>query len=514
MLCSEQVSTWRQRGFVLVPELLDISEVLPDMQRMYPPDVACVPDFGSGQLQNQFPFASRALNRISVHPILLSCVRQLLGVRNIRLIQSVAWAKYGEHLKGPDSNRDQRMHMDYGNNMWTHPPSWYAPNIVAAIVYYSNTFDTGGATSVVPRSGPDDFIYTTPYSHMPGIGGIPFANDRLTAEQHMQGESASIRQACYAREHTLPAPSGSVLFYRMDTWHRGTPVLEGKVRYVHNLAWRRADSEGISNWNSGFTRKMYRGHLERFISSLTPDQLETLGFPSYGSNVWLSKDMYDAVRKRYDWAGFDLDAYLDPPEKPEHWISGSISWRTTEPSPVLYHALMHMFRQLNIHVKETSRWTWILEFCVGPYYMQGECTVKTDHGQKIIDIILWEGNRRVWTMVRQCLQSIWSHGRFHMQLDDPQRTPEFVYDWLTDEDNILQALTCVGTDVRPEALIPLLSHECPNIVRVALRALALCTTPFECPMIVHTWAQRNPSDFMQREITRWAQRIVAQRSRL
>ena len=26
--------------------------------------------------------------------------------------------------------------MDFGNNMWTHPPEWHSPNAVSAIVYY------------------------------------------------------------------------------------------------------------------------------------------------------------------------------------------------------------------------------------------------------------------------------------------------------------------------------------------------------------------------------------------
>ena len=511
MLRPEQVHAWRTLGFVLVPNLVDVVQPLAEMRQRYPPDTPCTPDFGSGE-RRQFPFAEPGLNQVTVHPSLLAAVRQLLGTHDIRLIQSVAWAKYGTPSTGPASNRDQRMHMDYGNNMWTHPPT--QPDVVAAIVYYSDTRDTGGATTVVPRQ-PDDPVYTRPFSHMPGIGGLPFANDRQTAEAQMEGKTADIRQVCYARETPVPAPAGSALLYRLDTWHRGTPVRDGQVRYVHNLAWRRGDAPGVSTWNAGFTRTMYDGHFERFIASLTPEQLETLGFPSLDSEIWQSQEMHEAVRARYAWAGFDLDAYLEPPERPEHWFSGSVTWRTTESAPLLRHALLEMFRRFNMHTELTARWTWKLQWCVGAHYLEAECAVMRDGDEYLIDINLWEGDRRVWLIAQRNMQAWWSHGTPPVQEAQVHaHTPDFVYVWLKSEDNLTEALPLVGQQVRPSALLPLLTHECPNVVRMALRALALCQQTFECPPIVLAWAQRNERDFMQREITRWAQRIVAQRSRL
>ena len=81
---------------------------------------------------------------------------------------------------------------------------------------------------------------------------------------------------------------GDVLMYRLNTWHRGTPVHPGHVRYTHNLLFKRADNKDIQIWNRGFTQKMYSDHLERFIGTLEPDQLETMGFPTRDSPKWLS----------------------------------------------------------------------------------------------------------------------------------------------------------------------------------------------------------------------------------
>jgi hypothetical protein len=110
-------------------------------------------------------------------------------------------------------NNDQRIHMDYGNHTWVHPPRWNKPNVVAAIVYLSDTRETGGATAVVARrGGVDEYtdpIYTWPYKHMPGIspGQMKYVNNRELAEEYMKEkapESYAIRLQCYERE-VIPA---------------------------------------------------------------------------------------------------------------------------------------------------------------------------------------------------------------------------------------------------------------------------------------------------------------------
>ena len=38
-----------------------------------------------------------------------------------------------------------------GNHYWTHPPTWEQPDMVTAIVYYSDTNLVGGHTSMTFR---------------------------------------------------------------------------------------------------------------------------------------------------------------------------------------------------------------------------------------------------------------------------------------------------------------------------------------------------------------------------
>ena len=129
-----------------------------------------------------------------------------------------------------------------------------------------------------------------------GIAGKPFFNDRKTAESSMSKKNRELREKCYQRE-ILPEPGiGDVLFYRMDLWHRGTPIKPDCVRYVHNLAWKKKSAEGINIWNKGWTQKMYYGWLEEFIASINNEQRKTLGFPDINM---LSSEIKEVVFARY-----------------------------------------------------------------------------------------------------------------------------------------------------------------------------------------------------------------------
>ena len=296
ILTPQQENQWKSRGWVVLKNFLDVEQCTKDMKKHYPPNLKNpIQDFGSDGLTN-FPCKYNSLNNITVNKKLISAVKQLLNTNNILLTQSVAWAKYGVVSNDSNSNNDQRIHMDWGNHYWTHPPTWEQPDMVTAIVYYSDTNIVGGHTSLVSRKGENDTIYRWPYIHMPGIAGKPFFNDKNTAEKHMNEEDKLLRQKCYDREVFQYTKPGDVLFYRMDLWHRGTPVKKNKVRYVHNLAWKKTSAQGICIWNKGWTQKMYRGWLEKFISNLTSSQRKTLGFPDINT---LTDKIKQGVFARY-----------------------------------------------------------------------------------------------------------------------------------------------------------------------------------------------------------------------
>jgi hypothetical protein len=305
-----QVRQWREEGFVLVKGLVDVAEAEKSMKAMYPlkGKDSIKHDFGSGS-DLQFPIKDcPSLNNITLHPTLIAAATQLLargGSATVpKLLQSVAWAKFGDvpDAEGSDSNHEQRVHMDYGNNTWLHPPQWDAPTAVAAIVYYSDVSHTGGGTAVTPRQGPHDPIYEYPYRHMPGQGVIfPFVNNKDKAEalvKTISKKSYDIRQEAYRREIKTCPSKGDVLLYRLDVWHRGTPVNPGTVRYVHNLLWTLPDTPGMCTRNPGFTIPMYYGWLEKYVATLEPIQLLSLGFPSAQHPYW-TKQTVEGVKMRY-----------------------------------------------------------------------------------------------------------------------------------------------------------------------------------------------------------------------
>jgi len=323
-LTNAQVQSWRESGFALVEGLVPLelidrarSEVIAHFPPPGSPESERVTDFGSSGLM-EFPSPSDALNEITLHPRLLGAGAQLLGIRNedLRLTQSEAWPKYGRKTQtgGAMDNHDQRIHIDYPNHSLAHPAEWENPESVAVIAYFDRVEDVGGATQVVPRSGPDDPAYRGPLVRSPGIGGIPFVNNREQAEASLQEKYPEL--ANWRREHLYPKARsarfgpGTFLFYRHDVWHRGTPIAEGSIRLAHNVSFRRSDCEWISTVHKGWAWSMYDSNhvMERLIARGTVQQRCALGFPEPGHPYW-TRATLDAVRARFDFEEMDMRPY-------------------------------------------------------------------------------------------------------------------------------------------------------------------------------------------------------------
>ncbi len=324
MLTPEQVTGWRRQGFTLVdgvlPEAL-VERVRADALARVPapgsPGADGIRDFGSlGRMS--FPAPCEALNELTLHPRLLSAAAQLLGapVRELRLTQADLWPKYGRASSGRDDfdNADQRIHVDYPNHTLTHPPPWDEPEAVELILYLSDVDECGGATRVVPRTGPGDPAYPWPVVGTPGVGALPWINDRARAEAALGREAPDVaewrRRHLYPREVEARYRVGSILFYRHDTWHRGTPLRPGTLRLVHNMTLRKAGSEWVSVLHAGWAWAMYRPGqpLERLLAGASVDQRCVLGFPAPGHAYW-TRETVEAVTARYGPLGFDPAPY-------------------------------------------------------------------------------------------------------------------------------------------------------------------------------------------------------------
>lgn len=310
MLSKNQIKQWKEQGFVLIENMFDsnlLQKCVTFMDNRYNKNTVNK-DFGSGG-QLEFP-SNSILDQLTINEKLITCVEQLLGTNNILLSQSDAWGKNGKDDFSEYSNNDQRMHMDYGNNTFLHPPDWYNPEAVSAIIYLSDTKETGGATAAVPRKGVNDIAYHPPFINMPGQNNYKFFNDKTQSENYFienYPEVANFREKLYQREKKILANIGDILFYRLDLWHRGTPFKENKIRNVMNLVWKKKECYWINNWNPGWSKKMYYGSLEKIITTMSIKQRNILGFPSPGDKYW-TKERIFLLKKRYP--EINLNPYL------------------------------------------------------------------------------------------------------------------------------------------------------------------------------------------------------------
>ena len=325
-LTADQINSWRAQGFTLVHDLLPrelLDEAKADALKHYPPPQSegakAFSTFGSDQ---KFVFPSpisSAVNRLTLHPRLLQAVASLLDtpITELRLTQSDLWPKYGhDQATHKQDNTDQRIHCDYPNHTLTHPPHWDNPEAVEIIIYLSDYAECEGATAVVPRRGKNDPAYPWPIMQTPGVGDLSYVNDKAHAEAYLQREApdvARFREAhLYAREILAGYQFGSVLFYRHDTWHRGTPVKPGALRVVHNMTFKKAQAEWVNVLHPGWTWSMYRSDqfMEKLIAQATVEQRSVLGFPSPGNAYW-NKDTLRAVEARYGPHGMNMQPYVE-----------------------------------------------------------------------------------------------------------------------------------------------------------------------------------------------------------
>ena len=308
---SDQINKWKNEGYLVLNNIIndDILEQSRNfIKNMYQKGELSVKDFGSnGKLE--FPTNS-ILDHLTLNSNLINIVKTLLNTSEILLVQSTAWGKEGNSNYFNSSNNDQRMHMDYGNNTFLHPSGWNNPEAVAIIIYLSDVNETEGGTSCVPREGDLDELYQEPYLNMPGIGGLPFINDKETAEKYFKVEHPEIykfRQKLYQREKVLKPNFGDILLYRLDLWHRGTPVKQGKIRFVMNLLYKKKDAFSINCWNPGWTKKMYYGEIEKFITNISPEQRAVLGIPLPGDKYW---NIHKIQQMELRYPKIDIEPYL------------------------------------------------------------------------------------------------------------------------------------------------------------------------------------------------------------
>lgn len=303
---------WKKEGFIVIKNVLEkdlVEKAKKFMDEKYNLKNPPPQDFGSVNGELQFP-SNTIIDKITLHPKIIQIVEKLLNTREILLTQSDAWSKMGVNSENCQSNQDQRMHMDYGNHTFLHPPNFENPEVVAMIVYLSDTKITGGGTAYVRKTNETNKLYEKPYINMPGQNKHKFINDKKSAEIYFKETNKDIfnfRKKLYENEEIVMAKPGDILVYRLDVWHRGTPVKKNQIRHVVNLAYKKKECYWINQWNSGWTKNMYYGKIETIFKNLTPRQREILGIPAPGDKYWNTETIRMLT---YRYPGINITPYV------------------------------------------------------------------------------------------------------------------------------------------------------------------------------------------------------------
>lgn len=220
----------------------------------------------------EFPFHSRTLNAIALHPALLDLAEALVGP-DVRLYMALITAKYANQPSG----FNQLLHVDYPNHSLVVPHPDHRQ--LELFVYFDDVTPANGATRLVPR--------------------------RLTADVPVGRHTLGLEE--YGHLYEVPGDAagaaGSVVAYRPDVYHRSVDWTEpGRRRRMLHLGFRPA----AAGW-AGYQAWPFKGlrpEWHRFVvEQATPRQLVALGFPPPGHSYW-DEDTLAGVADRYP--GLDL----------------------------------------------------------------------------------------------------------------------------------------------------------------------------------------------------------------
>jgi len=247
------------------------------------------------------------LNEITLNPNLLRVVSQLMDVpiHRIRITQSACFAKRGpdetQLNNGIDSsnhdvdyfeNGNQPIHQDFGNNTLLTVNTSNKPVEVQAMLYYNDFEDVGGGTSFVPGLS---HTSANPFH----LGWLPDAKDMMIHDDDSCTKEIDPRPALYNAERIAAYSVGSILFYTLGTWHRGTSVYPGCMRRVQHLCFRRDDAYwigGSEEFGQPTTNSLLKCRIKTSskyeyeskinLAGLSSEQRSVLGFPFIQSKYW------------------------------------------------------------------------------------------------------------------------------------------------------------------------------------------------------------------------------------
>ncbi len=273
-ITDEQVAHWMEHGYVLVPGFLSPDELAAAREvayRYFPTAdeyYAAPHRYQNLPIQFDFPFRDDALNNIATGPDFVDAARRLVGGDDVFLTQSLIWAKYGGR-----GDWDQPHHADYQNNTLLYPSDEDGFRQVPSILYLEDVTLDLGPTFVVSRA------------HTRERPLVPVVVQRDDAPE------------LYEPEQPVVVTAGTIMFYDVATWHRGSRLLAPQgIRLTFHNVYRGAGLEwmGWRSWpHEGLTPEM-----RHFVQQATVEQLTVIGFPKPGHAYWTQRTL-EGVQLRY-----------------------------------------------------------------------------------------------------------------------------------------------------------------------------------------------------------------------
>jgi ectoine hydroxylase-related dioxygenase (phytanoyl-CoA dioxygenase family) len=286
VLTEQQLETFNTDGFVLVPDVIDAAELAvlrtgvwetfptPEDYFAEPETYAHLTDNPFAGLAN-FPWASPELNRLVAHPGIVSIVRQILGLDDIRLYKGELWGKYSGN-----TDYDQHHHRDFGNHTLVVPSVERRWMQVTTFIYLCDVDEFNGATTAVPKRFTAD---------------IPLGQ-RLV-------EPGELRDL----EVLATGKAGTVLVYSTEIFHRGTSMTGTDVSRFTVLAdYRAADATWTSK--QAFGNQGNRPEMIEFVTNVDVDTRTLLDIPAPGHPYWTDQTIADMTIR---YPGIDMTPYRD-----------------------------------------------------------------------------------------------------------------------------------------------------------------------------------------------------------
>lgn len=309
MVPTNALERWRRDGFVVLPGYLPAADVLGALAGAAPilPSATTFHGGagagpgdgpGDGTLDRfrsefdgvtNFPFDSVELSLLAVDERLIDLAAGLLGsgADNLRVYAIEAWAKFSGA-----ADYDQSLHRDYLNHSLLVPDPAQDACQVEMFLYLDDVPDDLGPPAVVP-------LPLT--SHLPALPNwYPRDVGHVDPEQPTWS-SPNVHPDLYAHEQSASGPAGTVLAYRLETFHRGTALHRPLgARYTIHVNFRRADAEWLTR--RSWTDAANDAPWQAFVVRASPRQLRLFGFPAPGHPYWTDATLRGMVLR---YPGFD-----------------------------------------------------------------------------------------------------------------------------------------------------------------------------------------------------------------